>query len=91
MMNTNIERLLKSYSEYKNMETQIKKYLDDIKSDIVKELKDMGVCEYIGTEHTVRNITVESSRIDTKKVKSMFPDVAAECMTTSKTTRFTVK
>lgn len=90
-MNTNIERLLKSYTEYKNMETQIKKYLDDIKSDIVSELKKMGVCEYIGTEHTVRNVVVESTRIDTKKVKSMYPDVAAECMTTNKTTRFTVK
>lgn len=90
-MNTNIERLLKSYSEYKNMETQIKKYLDDIKSDIVKELECMGVCEYIGTEHTVRNVVIESTRVDTKKVKSMYPDVAAECMTTSKTTRFTVK
>ena len=91
MMNNTIERLMKSFCEYQNMKKQIEKCLDDIKSDIVKELAEIGACEYVGLEHTVRNIVVESTRIDTKKVKSMYPDVAAECMTTSKTTRFTVK
>ena len=89
-MNT-LDRLMKSYCEYQNMKRQIEKYMDDIKSDIVRELREMQVCEYVGVEHTAKNVIVESTRVDTKKVKSMFPDVAAECMTTSKTTRFTVK
>lgn len=90
-MNSNIERLMKSFCEYQNMEKQIKQYMDDIKEDIIKELENMKVCEYIGTEHSCKYITVSSNRIDTKKVKSLHPEIVQECTTVSTSKRFTVK
>lgn len=35
--------------------------------------------------------TVESNRVDTKKLKADYPEVYKECINTSKSRRFTVK
>jgi predicted phage-related endonuclease len=86
---TNLDRLLKSYSEYANMAKQIEKYMKDIKSEILTELGD--TTEYIGNDHSVKYSKVVSHRLDTKAVKEKYPEVAEACTVASESFRFIVK
>lgn len=86
---TNLDRLLKSYSEYANMSKQIKQYMDDIKVEILNELGD--TTEYIGSEHSVKYSKVVSHRLDTKAIKQKYPDIVTECTVASESFRFVVK
>lgn len=88
---TNMDRLLKSYAEYQNMEKQINDILKDIKRDIITELEKAGVNEYVGTEHKVSYIDICSHVFDTKKFRKEHADIAELFMQEKHSKRFTVK
>lgn len=91
MTNNELNRLMKSYAEYNNMLQEIKSCMEGIKSEIIEELEARDITGYTGTEHTVKYCVIESNRIDTKTMKSKYPDVARECTVKNITHRFTFK
>ena len=91
MMNNTIERLMKSFCEYQNMQKQIDTIMKDIKQDIIAELEKEGVNEYVGTEHKVSYIDICSHVFDTKKFKAEHADIAELFMQEKHSKRFTVK
>ena len=91
MTNTELNRLMKSYAEYSNMMNEIKSCMEDIKSEIIEELESREITGYTGTEHTVKYCVIESHKVNTKVVKSKYPDIAQECTVKSVSHRFTFK
>lgn len=92
----NFKDVTSAIRKYKNLKAQIARLeseLDDAKAVIVNAMgnNDTAVCKVGGVVLTVTNKVITSTRIDTKKVKDLYPQVAAECSTTSAAPRFTIK
>lgn len=65
-------------TEKKQIEQEVKQYMEDA---------EMAQSDL----YQVKWKTVESNRVDTKKLKADYPEVYKECINTSKSRRFTVK
>lgn len=80
---------LKRRTEIMNLQEK----LDKEKKQIEQEVKFyMGDAETADSDHfSVSWKTIESSRVDSKKLKAEHPDIYKECTKTSENRRFTVK
>lgn len=81
--------LARHYDEARQAEKVWKKRKEEVKQQIIKEL---GQAKYgIADGYKVTFSKVKSNRLDSKKLKSMYPDIAQECTSETESGRFTVK
>ncbi len=82
--------------KYKNIKAKIAELeteLETHKAVILETManNDTAVCKVGGVTLTVTNKAVTSTRVDTKAIKAKYPQIAAECSTTTTAPRFVVK
>lgn len=84
---------IKAYKNAKAKIAELEKVLDDSKAIILDAMgnADTATANVAGMTVTITNKTVTSTRIDTKAIKAKYPQVAAECSTTSAAPRFIIK
>ena len=87
---------IKSVKAYKNIKAKIaalEAELDAHKAVILAAMgdNDTANCNVGGVTLTVTNKVITSTRLDSKAVKAKYPQVAAECSTTTSSARFIVK
>lgn len=87
---------LKAIKRYKNLKAQkdaIDAELDKLKAEIVAAMggDTKATAKIGGVVLTVSNTMITSTRLDTKKVKELYPAIVAECSTTSTSPRFSIK
>lgn len=80
---------LKRREEIQELESKLEDEKKSIEQEIQMYMKDAEIAE--STNYKVTWKTVSSNRIDSKKLKSEYPDIYAECMNVSKSRRFTIK
>lgn len=76
--------------ELKTMLTELQAEITAAEDSIKKEMQEQGKDEIICGAFIVRYKTVQSSRIDTQKLKHDHPDIAKECTTKTTSKRFTI-
>lgn len=87
---------ISSIRKYKNIRAKIAELeveLDTHKAVILSAMadNDTAVCKVGGVVLTVTNKVITSTRVDTKTLKALHPEIAKECSTTSTAPRFTIK
>lgn len=88
--------IMNAIRRYKNVKVQIdnlEKELDELKAVIINGMdgKESLSVKVGGVSLTVTYKPITSTRVDTKKLKELYPQIAAECSTTTTSPRFTIK
>lgn len=87
---------IQAIRNYKNLKAKIaelESQLDANKAVILEAMgdADTATASVAGMTVTITNKAVTSTRLDSKKVKALYPQIVAECSTTTTAPRFIVK
>lgn len=85
---TEIESKCNEYREYKRMAEELEQLRDACRDEIIAMMQ--GAPEIVAGACKVTYKDVQSVRLDSKLLKSLHPDVYAECSTKTSYKRFTV-
>lgn len=85
----NINRVMAQLAQYQRMAEETAQIIDGLKDELKAYMTAQGLDTLMGDEHRATYKAVESSRIDTKALKSELPEIATRYTTTTSTMRFT--
>lgn len=85
----NINEIMAQLAQYQRMSDETAQIIDGLKDELKAYMTAQGLDTLTGDEHKATYKAVESSRIDTKALKSELPEIATRYTTTTKTMRFT--
>lgn len=85
---TDLERKCNEYREYKRLAEQAEQMRDSLRDEIITMMQ--GAPEVVAGACKVMYKDVQSVRLDSKLLKTLHPDVYAECSTRTSYKRFSV-
>ena len=85
---TDLERKCNEYREYKRMAEELEKLRDSLRDEIIAMMQ--GAPEVVAGACKVMYKDVQSVRLDSKLLKTLHPDVYAECSSKTSYKRFSV-
>ena len=85
---TDLERKCNEYREYKRMAEELEKLRDSLRDEIIAMMQ--GAPEVVAGACKVMYKDVQSVRLDSKLLKTLHPDVYAECSSKASYKRFSV-
>lgn len=85
---TNLERKCNEYREYKRLAEQAEQMRDSLRDEIIAMMQ--GAPEVVAGACKVMYKDVQSVRLDNKLLKTLHPDVYAECSSKTSYKRFSV-
>ncbi len=92
MINTcDVNNIFSELAGYIRIKEQAEVEIKRLQADIKNYLLNSGSDEFIGSEHKVTYKIVASTRVDTSKLKKLYPEIAQECSTKSESRRFVFK
>lgn len=92
MINTcDVNKIFSELAGYIRIKEQADAEIKRLQADIKNYLLNSGSDEFIGSEHRVTYKIVQSTRVDTTKLKKLYPEIAKECSTKSESRRFVFK
>ena len=86
-LNAKMKRMIELKAEQKRIDDE----LNALQADIVKYMDKHDTDTVEGTEHTATYKMVHSSRVDSTKLKKVYPDIAKQFTVESSYKRFTLK
>lgn len=87
----NIYELLAEYAKYKRLEEDAKKQAQEIRKQIVQYLQSNNIDSVGSEEHKATYKGYNSTRLNTARLKALYPNEAAACMETKIEMRFYFK
>lgn len=88
-MTTNIKTIIKEIKEYQAMQEELKKQIEELKSEAIEYLNMNEINEFMCDEGKVTYREVISTRFDSTAFKKDFADVYAEYSRKTSSMRFT--
>lgn len=85
---TELERKVNEYREYKRMAEELEQLRDSLRDEIIAMMQ--GAPEVVAGACKVMYKDVQSVRLDSKLLKTLHPDVYAECSSKTSYKRFSV-
>lgn len=85
---TELERKVNEYQEYKRMAEELEQLRDSLRDEIIAMMQ--GAPEVVAGACRVMYKDVQSVRLDSKLLKTLHPDVYAECSSKTSYKRFSV-
>lgn len=85
---TDLERKCNEYREYKRLAEQAEQMRDSLRDEIIAMMQ--GAPEVVAGACKVMYKDVQSVRLDNKLLKTLHPDVYAECSSKTSYKRFSV-
>ena len=85
---TELERKVNEYREYKRMAEELEQLRDGLRDEIIAMMQ--GAPEVVAGACKVMYKDVQSIRLDSKLLKTLHPDVYAECSSKTSYKRFSV-
>ena len=85
---TELERKVNEYREYKRMAEELEQLRDSLRDEIISMMQ--GAPEVVAGACKVMYKDVQSVRLDSKLLKTLHPDVYAECSKKAVYKRFRV-
>lgn len=85
---TELERKINEYREYKRMAEELEQLRDSLRDEIIAMMQ--GAPEVVAGACKVMYKDVQSVRLDSKLLKTLHPDVYAECSKRTTYKRFSV-
>ena len=85
---TELERKVNEYREYKRMAEELEQLRDGLRDEIIAMMQ--GAPEVVAGACKVMYKDVQSVRLDSKLLKTLHPDVYAECSSKTSYKRFSV-
>lgn len=85
---TELERKVNEYREYKRMAEELEQLRDSLRDEIITMMQ--GAPEVVAGACKVMYKDVQSVRLDSKLLKTLHPDIYAECSSKTTYKRFSV-
>lgn len=85
---TDLERKCDEYREYKRMAEELEQLRDSLRDEIITMMQ--GAPEVVAGACKVMYKDVQSVRLDSKLLKTLHPDIYAECSSKTSYKRFSV-
>lgn len=85
---TDLEQKCNEYREYKRLAEQAEQMRDSLRDEIIAMMQ--GASEVVAGACKVMHKDVQSVRLDSKLLKTLHPDVYAECSSKTTYKRFSV-
>ena len=85
---TELERKVNEYREYKRMAEELEQLRDSLRDEIISMMQ--GAPEVVAGACKVMYKDVQSVRLDSKLLKTLHPDIYAECSSKTIYKRFSV-
>ena len=85
---TELERKVNEYREYKRMAEELEQLRDGLRDEIIAMMQ--GAPEVVAGACKVMYKDVQSVRLDSKLLKTLHPDIYAECSSKTSYKRFGV-
>ena len=85
---TELERKVNEYREYKRMAEELEQLRDGLRDEIIAMMQ--GAPEVVAGACKVMYKDVQSVRLDSKLLKTLHPDIYAECSSKTSYKRFSV-
>mgnify|MGYP006954676042 CR=1 FL=1 len=85
---TDLERKVNEYREYKRMAEELEQLRDSLRDEIITMMQ--GAPEVVAGACKVMYKDVQSVRLDSKLLKTLHPDIYAECSSKTSYKRFSV-
>ena len=84
-----INEIMQQLAQYQRMQDETTAIIDGLKDQIKAYMTENNLETLTGDEHKAIYKAIESSRLDTKALKTELPDIASRYTVTTSTMRFT--
>ena len=88
-MKNNIDEIMRNLAEYTRLQEETSAIIDTLTDEIKSIMTATNNYKIIGNEHRAQWSDVTQNKVDTKKLKEQFPQIAEQLTTQSTYKRFT--